>query len=393
MGPASRPASSGSPPRVGQQAVQRRIDYRRLLDGLSTAVLLLDGDLRICLVNPAAESLLGMSSRQAVGLCVDELLADGGEDVAAITQALAKRNGYTKRRSRLGLPHGKITELDYTVTPIDCEGELLALLEMNSLEHSQRIDRDQLLSSTRTTTRELLRGLAHEIKNPLGGLRGAAQLLERELPDAGLAEYTSVIISEADRLRNLVERLTGHRKTLERRHVNIHEVVERVRNLVEAELDGQGIRLVRDYDPSIPTLLADPEQLIQALLNIARNAVQSLSSPVVHHDLGKIVLRTRATRNVAFGQHSRHPAISVEVIDNGPGIPERLGESILFPMVTGRAEGMGLGLPIAHAIVSEHHGLLEYESEPGRTCFRLLLPYQMPYHGATAAPEQTEGEP
>ena len=354
--------------------MEGRIDCRRLLDSLNTAVLLLDEGLRIRMINPAAENLLALSSRKAAGLRLGEILVNGAEDIEAMRESMRERSGFTKRLAQLRLSHGKTVELDYSVTPVRLDGELLALLEMNSLEHSQRVNRDQLFSSAQATTRELVRGLAHEIKNPLGGLRGAAQLLARELPDAELADYTNVIIDEADRLRNLVDRLTGYRKPLERRDINIHEVVERVRNLVEAEIDGRGIQLIRDYDPSIPPLTADPEQLIQAMLNIARNAMQSLSSHDVKHDLGTITLRTRTVRKVTFGPSSRQPAVSVEVIDNGPGIPEHLREAIFFPMVTGRAEGTGLGLAIAHSIVSRHRGLLECESGNGRTCFRLLLP-------------------
>ena len=358
--------------------MEGRIDYRRLLDSLNTAVLLLDEGLHIRMVNPAAENLMAMSSRKAAGLFLGEVFVNGAEDIEAMQESMRERNGFTKRLAQLHLSHGKTVELDYSITPVDLDGELLALLEMNSLEYTQRINRDQLFSSTQATTQELVRGLAHEIKNPLGGLRGAAQLLARllaqQLPGAELTDYTNVIIDEADRLRNLVDRLTGYRKPLERRSINIHQVVERVRNLVEAEIDGRGIHLIRDYDPSIPPLTADPEQLIQAILNIVRNATQSLSSPDVKHDLGTITLRTRTVRKVTFGPRSRHPAVSIEVIDNGPGIPEHLREAIFFPMVTGRPEGTGLGLAIAHSIVSRHQGLLECESEKGRTCFRLLLP-------------------
>ena len=356
--------------------MEGRIEYKRLLDSLTTAVLLLDEDLQIRIVNPAAEDLMAMSSRKAVGLFLGEVFVNATEDIEAMREALLVRNGFTKRLARLHLPLGKAVELDYTITPIDLDGELFALLEMNSLEYSQRINRDHFFSSTQATAQELVRGLAHEIKNPLGGLRGAAQLLARELPDEELIDYTNVIIDEADRLRNLVDRLTGYRKPLEKRSINIHEVVERVRNLVEAEIDGRGIHLVRDYDPSIPPLMADPEQLIQATLNIVRNAMQSLSSPDVKHDLGTITLRTRTTHKVTFGPRSRQPAVAVEIMDNGPGIPEHLRESIFFPMVTSRPQGTGLGLSIAHAIVSRHQGLLECESESGNTCFRLLLPYQ-----------------
>ncbi|MCY4181565.1 MAG: nitrogen regulation protein NR(II) [Gammaproteobacteria bacterium] len=371
--------------------MERRIDNRRLLDSLTTAVLLLDADLRIQWINPAAEDLLSISSRKAAGLFLGEVVLNGAEDIDAMWQALGEFAGFTKRFADWRLLHGKSVELDYTITPLDLEGEPFALLEMTSLEYAQRFSRDQTFSSTQATTRELVRGLAHEIKNPLGGLRGAAQLLARELPDGDLSDYTNIIIAEADRLRNLVDRLSGHRKKPALRDINIHEVVERVRNLVEAEIDGRGIRLIRDYDPSIPPLLADPDQLIQAILNIVRNAVQSLASPAVKHELGAITLRTRSVHKVTFGPHLRLPAVSVEVIDNGPGIPERLREAIFFPMVTGSPHGTGLGLPIAHAIVSQHRGLLECESGSGQTCFRLLLPYRRPTATNTTTPNGGRG--
>ena len=217
-----------------------------------------------------------------------------------------------------------------------------------------------------------MRGLAHEIKNPLGGIRGAAQLLARELPDEGLRDYTNVIIEEADRLRNLVDRMLGSNKLPSLAMTNIHEVLERVASLIEAEAQGS-ITLVRDYDPSIPDLLIDREQLIQAVLNIVRNALQALSAQSDLR-LGRISLRTRTLRQFTIG-HTRHRlVVKMEIIDNGPGIPPALQETIFYPMVSGRPDGTGLGLAITQNIISQHQGLIECESHPGHTVFSIFLP-------------------
>ncbi|RMG27368.1 MAG: PAS domain-containing sensor histidine kinase, partial [Gammaproteobacteria bacterium] len=216
---------------------------------------------------------------------------------------------------------------------------------------------------------ELVRGLAHEIKNPLGGLRGAAQLLESELADPALREYTSVIIEEADRLRALVDRLLGPSGLPRRERLNLHEVLEHVRTLVLAE-GHLGLRIERDYDPSIPELEADRDALVQAVLNIVRNAVEALAGE------GTIWLQTRTERQVTIGSVRHRLAASVRIIDNGPGVPEALRERLFVPLVTGRAQGTGLGLAIAQNLVGRHGGIIEFESRPGHTCFNLLLPLE-----------------
>ena len=242
--------------------------HKRLLDNLKTGVMLLDSNLRLRFLNIAAESMLEISNRKASQLFVGEIFINAAEDIGEIQTALSNKRSFTKHQAQLKLIHGKLISVDYTITPFDVDGEELVLLELISLEHSHRISREESLNSTHATTRELVRGLGHEIKNPLGGIRGAAQLLAQELESEELKDYTNVIIEEADRLRKLVDRLVGSRKPLELRLINVHEVLERVRNLVEAEVTGQGISLIRDYDPSIPALLADPEQLIQAMLSL-----------------------------------------------------------------------------------------------------------------------------
>jgi two-component system nitrogen regulation sensor histidine kinase GlnL len=221
------------------------------------------------------------------------------------------------------------------------------------------------------TTREMIRGLAHEIKNPLGGVRGAAQLLARELPAPELAEYTNIIIREADRLRDLVDRLLGPNQQLAAESLNVHEVFEHVRNLIAAETNNR-VQLIRDYDPSLPYIHGDRGQLIQAILNIVRNALQASENL----DNCVITLRSRVQRQFTIGTERHRLVCRLTIEDNGPGIPDDMLQTIFMPMVTGRAEGTGLGLTIAQSVVTRHGGLLECRSEPGRTRFTIYLPVE-----------------
>ncbi len=348
--------------------------HKCLLDNLKIGVVVMDNKLRLLFLNVAAENLLEISVRKASQLFIGDVFIKATEDIDEMQTALTNNSSFTKRQTRLQLMHGKLVDADYTITPFEENGEQRALLEITSLEHSYRINREESLNSTHATTRELVRGLAHEIKNPLGGIRGAAQLLAQELDSEELSDHTRVIIEEADRLHKLVDRLVGSRQPPNMQPANIHEVLERVRSLVGAEISGKNINLVRDYDPSIPAVLADTSQLIQAMLNIVRNAMQSLFSPEVDHDLGRIHLRTRIIRNATIGARFHRAAACVEIIDNGPGIKAEMIDSIFYPMISGRAEGTGLGLSITHSIISQHKGLIECESRPGATCFTVLLP-------------------
>lgn len=334
----------------------------------------MDKDLRLLFLNVAAENLLDISVRKASQLFIGDVFIKAAEDIGEMQTALTNNNSFTKRQAQFSLMHGKTVDVDYTITPFDENGESRALLEISSLEHSYRISREESLNSTHATTRELVRGLAHEIKNPLGGIRGAAQLLAGELNSEELGDYTDVIIQEADRLHDLVDRLVASKQPLQMQPTNIHEVLERVRSVVAAEISGNGIDLVRDYDPSIPEVLADSSQLIQAMLNIVRNAMQALISPKVDHSLGRIYLKTRIVRNATIGARFHRLVASIKIIDNGPGIKPEIMDSIFYPMISGRADGTGLGLSITHSIINQHSGLIECESRPGATCFTVLLP-------------------
>jgi len=247
------------------------------------------------------------------------------------------------------------------------------VVEMLPLEAQARQDREERLLDQAKANKELIRNLAHEIKNPLGGIRGAAQLLEMEMESPELTEYTQVIIREADRLQTLVDRLLApHRRPHVVGDVNIHEVCERVRSLILAEFP-KGLRVVRDYDTSIPEFRGDREQLIQAVLNLTHNAAQVLGERIAVGD-AEIIFRTRVLRQVTFGKQRYRLALELHVIDNGPGVPDSIKDRIFYPLVSGREGGSGLGLTLAQTFVQQHHGLIECDSVPGRTDFKLLIP-------------------
>jgi two-component system nitrogen regulation sensor histidine kinase GlnL len=271
---------------------------------------------------------------------------------------------------RLGVPGVGTVTVDCVMTPLSGAGSgarSLVLVEFIALDRHKQISREERLVADSESARQVLRGLAHEIRNPLGGLRGAAQLLERELADEELREYTRVIVHEADRLQNLMDRMLGPRTPPRLRAVSIHEVTERVFALISAEAP-PGVRVEKDYDPSIPELAADAELLIQAVLNVARNAVEAVEGR------GQVLLRTRIHRQFTIGQRHHRLVARIDVVDDGPGVPEDLQERVFHPLVTGRHAGTGLGLSIAQSLVNQHGGLIECESRPGHTVFSILLP-------------------
>ncbi|WP_462380056.1 nitrogen regulation protein NR(II) [Pseudomonas sp. Marseille-QA0892] len=353
--------------------------HRLLLDNLTTATILLNAELRLQYMNPAAEMLLAVSGQRSHGQFISELFTESPEALNALKQAVEQAHPFTKREAQLTSLAGQSMTVDYAVTPIINKGATLLLLEVLPRDRLLRITKEEAQLSKQETTRLLVRGLAHEIKNPLGGLRGAAQLLERELPDESLKDYTNVIIEEADRLRNLVDRMLGSNKLPSLSMTNVHEVLERVCSLAEAESQGS-ITLVRDYDPSIPDVLIDREQMIQAALNIVRNAMQAMTT-TAEHRMGRITLRSRTLRQFTIGYVRHRLVAKLDIIDNGPGIPPELQDTLFYPMVSGRPDGTGLGLSIAQNIITQHQGLIECESQPGQTVFTIYLPLEQ---GATS---------
>jgi two-component system, NtrC family, nitrogen regulation sensor histidine kinase GlnL len=340
------------------------------LELLATAVFMLDSALRVIYVNPAAENLFELAKKHLVGHRPEQIFADAQGLCAAIDKAVRGGATYTEQELELVIAGKAKLHLTCTVSPVDTRTAAL-LLEFRHIDQQLKIAREERLNEQQQANRELIRNLAHEIKNPLGGIRGAAQLLERELDRPQLIEYTQVVIGEADRLQALVNRLlTPHRRPSFQRS-NIHEIVSRVRSLVQAEFPRVGI--VCDFDISLPDLDADAEQLTQATLNIIRNAAQALESTTTHP---QIRLTTRVARYVTLAKKRHRVALALSIEDNGPGVPDAIRDRIFYPLVSGREGGSGLGLTLAQAFIAQHGGAIECESVPGRTVFTILLPLE-----------------
>ena len=340
------------------------------LELLATAVLLLTDALEVSYVNPAAENLFELSRRQLVGASLRNLFGDAQPLFQAIDKALASGASYTEQELELGVNGKPRVHLSCTVSAVESAPAAL-ILEVRHIDRQLKIAREERLMEQQQANRELIRSLAHEIKNPLGGIRGAAQLLERELQQRALVEYTQVIIGEADRLQTLVNRLLAPHRLPTYRRTNIHELLDRVASVVQAEFPE--VAILTDFDISLPEFEADPEQLTQALLNVVRNAAQALQAATGRRE---IRLTTRVARGVTLARRRYRLALAVSIEDNGPGVPEALLGRIFYPLVSGREGGSGLGLTIAQTFIAQHNGTIECESAPGRTVFTILLPLE-----------------
>ena len=350
---------AGLSPRIRQTPSSDQI-----LQGLTTAVVVLDSQLNVVDLNAAAENLLGVSRRQSVSRSIRDFFIPSEELVTLCQRAVNTEWTYGVREIAVRIGERE-TLLDFRAAPLEGNGALL--LELFDAERDRQIRREAELVAQRRVSRRIISQLAHEVKNPLGGLRGAAQLLARQLPDAAMQAYTNVIIEEADRLASLVDGILeagGQSKT---EVFNLHEVTEHVAQLIDAEKPGS-VQLKRDYDPSLPPITADRGQLIQAFLNLAKNGLQAIGSK------GTLTFRTRALSNYTLGGEQHRLVLSAEVEDTGPGIPEELWGTIFYPLVTGRPTGSGLGLTIAQDLVSRNGGLIEFRSRPGETVFQVMLP-------------------
>ena len=363
------PAPPPSAPSLTSQAAAQAA-----LDLLATMVAVVTPEGECEFLNASFETVLGFSRRSmSRGLVFDWFIEP---QVLRETVAAVSNNAFSTSRleTLLKRPSGTAGDpLPVHVTVNQIDGSRSVVFEIVEIEQQNRQEREERALEQAEATKELIRNLAHEIKNPLGGIRGAAQLLEMEIESRSLTEYTQVIIKEADRLQLLVDRLLApHRKPHVVGNVNIHEVCERVRALILAEFP-RGLTTIRDYDISIPEFSGDREQLIQAVLNIARNAAESLCE-MIERGSAVIALRTRVVRQVTLGKHRYRLALELHIEDNGPGIPAALRERIFFPLVSGREGGSGLGLTLARTFIQQHHGTVEFESEAGRTVFKIVIP-------------------
>lgn len=341
------------------------IPCQSIVDNLTTAVVILDDNLRVKFINAAAEILFDMSQRQAELIPFRVILPS--EHYLFDTLARVQKSGHEliEREVKLYVPQKGEILVDCAVKLLNIDNLPHVLLEFSQLDYKDRISRDESLHAQQ----QVVRGLAHEIKNPLGGLRGAAQLLERQLDSVELKEYTNIIISEADRLQTLMSNMLGPHQQSKPSLINIHEILQRVRQLVAVEIDEKLI-FKGDYDPSIPEFYADSDQLVQVFLNIIRNAVQAMNG------VGMIILRTRINRHVTIENEHCRLALAVEIEDNGPGIPLSMQESMFYPLVTGRAEGTGLGLYLSQNLIHRNHGAISCISRPGQTVFTVVFPLE-----------------
>ena len=339
-------------------------DANLVLDSMITSILLLDKKLNILYANTAAQQLLAQSSKKLLESCFPDLLSYFSLDIELMLSALEKNQGFTDNEVNL-VVNNELHILSLTAQLLT-NGHVL--IEMAPLNNHKRLSQEQLQQAQQSAARELVRGLAHEIKNPLGGLRGAAQLLSRELPKNELQDYTQIIIEQADRLRNLVDRLLGPQQRLQQKEQNIHKAIERIYALLCLEKP-INVVILRDYDPSLPEFIHDSEQIEQVILNIARNALQAIGTKS-----GTITIRTRTAFQVTLHGQRYRLCTRIDIEDNGPGVPVHIQDTLFYPMVSGYEGGTGIGLSIAHNIVDQHHGKIEFNSWPGHTEFSVYLP-------------------
>ncbi len=344
-----------------------------ILENLNTVILLLNSDLRILYANPAAEMFLSLSLDRMFNRPIDAII-NHENIIHYLKNANQSGRTFTEREVNLHMQQQDST-VDLNITPIINKNKTKEIiLELSPLDRQLQISKEELLFSQQQASRELLRSMAHEVKNPLGGIRGAAQLLEQEFNEhsAELKEYTQVIIGEADRLKNLVDRMSGPKIKTNKQWINIHSVTERVRKIMQTDMQ-LTIPLYFDYDPSIPEIYADAEQLIQAILNLTKNAAQSITE-CKDCKIKKITIKTRIKRHFSIASTFYKLVLKLDIIDTGPGIKNSILEHIFMPLITGRATGTGLGLSIAQSLLNENKGLIECNSKPGNTIFTILLP-------------------
>ena len=340
--------------------------YKSLFDNMVSSILLLDQQLCIQHNNPAAEQLFKISSKRMAGSHLNTTFHHLSSNSQLFAQVFETDQGFTDNLATLICLDLRSVTVDLSVSPVEIDNQHFLLVEIRQVDQQQRISQELQQLTQQQLAKNLVKGLAHEIKNPLGGLRGAAQLLHRQL-DTDSQEYTQMIMEQADRLNNLVERLLGPNMHHQHQSHNIHAVLEKIIKLVSIELP-TSISIIRDYDPSIPDFFIDEDQIQQALLNIIQNAIQAIGSE------GIIRVVSRITNQVTINGHRHRLAIEIKIIDDGPGIPMHLHNTLFYPMVTCRAQGTGLGLSIAQTLVQQHQGRIDFKSRAGFTQFTVSLP-------------------
>ncbi|EWH11765.1 nitrogen regulation protein NR(II) [Catenovulum agarivorans DS-2] len=344
-----------------------------ILNNINSSILVTDAELKILYANPAAESFFKLSARRLKELSFEQLFRYSSFDLERVQQAIPTNQGFTDTEVSLVTIDENHAMAEMSFTPVKSHKETHLLIEVHPIDQIKRVSQESFVQSQMLASRDLIRGLAHEIKNPLGGIRGAAQLLDKMLSDNELKECTQIIMDQSDRLRNLVDRLLGPNRLPKRSQTNIHKILEQIRQLIELESDTDVVKFYRDYDPSIPEFVVDEEQIHQALLNIVRNAYQALHS----QGQGKITFQTRiASKETIHGQRHKLAAI-IKIIDNGPGIPEHIRDTLFYPMITTKSDGTGLGLSIAQTLINQHRGRIHCESWPGHTEFTVYLPIEL----------------
>ena len=349
------------------------MDTAPYLSELKTGVVVLNDSLCVEYLNSSAESILDTSSKSALKKPLSNLFYEEPDNVSTFKSCLENNKNFSKLDALLLLKGNKKVLCDYQLHPILKEGiDGALILEITNKEYSAEIKERRRRQTNQEITSEFIRGLAHEIKNPLSGIRGAAQLLSKKLPEESLNEYTNVVINQTDRLTRLVDNMLGPNRKPTFELLNIHIPIENVFTLVSRDPDMQTIMMNRDFDPSIPAISIDNYLLEQGILNLIKNAKESLLEDKTNNP--EITVRTRILHQVYIGQNKEGTVCKISVEDNGPGIPEELKESIFFPMISGKQRGSGLGLSITQGIVSQHKGTIRFSSSSKKTEFLILIP-------------------
>ncbi len=356
-----------------------KIDYkvcRYLIENMETAVLLFNSELKLIAINPAAENLLQASARKLMGQSHEEIFLSNAECRDILTLIQQENRTITEREIRLKLVTGKSITIDFAAAPINRAQNITDIIvEITCVDRLLKLAREEHLQEQYETTQQLLKGIAHEVKNPLGGLRGAAQLLDMDIENESQREYTDVIIKEADRLSALVDKMTGSNQPLVLKPVSIHVCLERVRTLISAEYS-ELVNIVTNYDPSLPEISIDQDAMTQVILNISRNAVQAMigAPEASSGEPNCLQFTTRPVSRITIGNTPHRTVLQIDIEDNGPGIPDNLQAKVFYPLITDKPEGTGLGLSIVQNIINQHHGLVEFTSQAGKTVFSIYLP-------------------